>query len=349
MEVINRYVTTKSHINGTPKESDFEIKSSTLVVSAEPGSNDVVLKNLYVSIDPYQINRFKSYSSSQKSISDAMAIAPGEVISAHGVAKVVASENAEFEKGDLVVGMVCWGEYTVIKGDQYMLRKLDPMAMGFPLSYHIGVFGTSGLTAYSGLFEVGKLSKGEKVFVSAASGSVGHLAGQYAKQLGCYVVGCAGSKEKVALLKEKLGFDEAFNYKDEPNLKSTIKEYFPEGIDIYFDNVGDEMLEAAITNMKNFGRVVACGAISEYTNTNKPAALNMVEIIYKRIIIRGFLVTDFFYIYPDFLSFTVNHLRKDSLKTLEDISVGLESIPNAFLGLFHGANIGKKIVKLADD
>ncbi|PON88989.1 Alcohol dehydrogenase superfamily, zinc-type [Trema orientale] len=346
MEVINRYVTVKTQINGEPKESDFEIKSTPLVLSAEPGSNDVVLKNLYVSIDPYQINRLKAFSSTQKTSGYATAITPGQVIDAYGVAKVVASGNPEFEKDDLVVGMITWGEYSVLTG-QYMLRKLDPM--GFPLSYHVGIFAFSGLTAYAGFFEVCKPKKGEKVFVSAASGSIGHLVGQYAKQFGCYVVGCAGSKEKVALLKDKLGFDDAFNYKDEPDLKSALKKYFPEGIDIYFDNVGGEMLEAAVSNMNTFGRIAACGVISEYTDSSKRAAPDMLEIVYKRITIRGFLTADFMNLYPDFLSATVDHLRTGTLHTLEDISTGLESIPQAFIGLFHGGNVGKKIVKLGDE
>uniref|UniRef100_A0A803NGJ6 Uncharacterized protein n=1 Tax=Cannabis sativa TaxID=3483 RepID=A0A803NGJ6_CANSA len=218
-----------------------------------------------------------------------------------------------------------------------MFRKLNPMALEFPLSHQVGLFGFSGLTAYCGLFEVSKPKKGEKVFVSTASGSVGHLVGQYAKQFGCYVVGCAGTKEKVALLKEKLGFDDAFNYKDQPNLKSTIKKYFPDGIDIYFDNVGGEMLEAAIANMKHFGRVAACGVISEYTNTNNRTSLNMVDIVYKRIQIQGFLASDFVDMFPDSISFTMNHLRNGSLKTLEDISIGLDTIPKAFIGLFQGS------------
>ncbi|XP_062078038.1 2-alkenal reductase (NADP(+)-dependent)-like [Humulus lupulus] len=350
MEVINRYVTTKTYIKGTPKESDFEIKSSTIVLSAEPLSNDVVLKNLYISIDPYQIHRFKGHTSSdQKTSNSVVTIAPGEVISAYGVAKVVASGNPMYTRDDLVVGTTIWADYGVLKASEYMLRKLHPKDMGFPLSHQIGVFGFSGLTAYAGLFEVGKPKKGEKVFVSAASGSVGHLVGQYAKQYGCYVVGCAGSNEKVALLKEKLGFDDAFNYKDQPNLNSALKKYFPDGIDIYFDNVGAHMLEATLANMNSFGRVVSCGMISEYTDTNKRAAPNMLDIVYKRIMIQGFMTTDYLTIFPDFLSATMNHIRLGSLKTLEDISTGLESIPQAFVGLFHGANVGKKMVKLVDE
>ncbi|KAM2552989.1 hypothetical protein TB2_017300 [Malus domestica] len=347
MEVTNRYITIKSPLDdGEPKESDFEVKTSPLALSVSPGSSDVIVKNFYVSIDPYQLNRMKSFSSSHKTITYAAAIAPGDEIDAYGVAKVVASGNPEFEKDDLVVGLISWGEYTVLK-EGTMFRKFDPL--GFPLSYQVGILGFSGLTAYGGFFEVCKPKKGERVFVSVASGSVGNLVGQYAKLFGCYVVGCAGSKEKVALLKAKLGFDDAFNYKEEPDLKSTLKKYFPDGIDIYFDNVGSEMLEAAVENMNTFGRVAACGVISEYIDAGKRAKPNMLDVVYKRIKIQGFLAADLMNVYSDFISTTVDHLRTGNLHVVEDISCGLESFPSAFIGLFRGRNTGKKMVKVADE
>ncbi|KDP32397.1 hypothetical protein JCGZ_13322 [Jatropha curcas] len=346
MEVVsNRYITIKGHINeGAPKESDFEIKTESLVLCVESDSNVVIVKNLYVSIDPYQINRMKTHCSSHQAIEAAAPIVPGQAIEAYGVGKVVVSGNPKLEKDDLVVGHLKWEEYTVIK-EVDRLNRLD--AMGFPLSYHVGIFGSSGLTAYAGLFEICKPIKGEKVFVSAACGSVGHLVGQYAKLLGCYVVGCAGTKEKVALLKEKLGFDDAFNYKEEADLKLALKRYFPDGIDIYFDNVGGEMLEAAISNMNNFGRVAACGVICEYTNDEKKATPNMIDVVYHRIKIQGFLSPDHFNIHSEFMSATLDYLSNGKIHCLEDISNGVESIPSAFIGLFHGHNIGKKIVKLA--
>ncbi|XVF48099.1 hypothetical protein PTKIN_Ptkin03bG0164300 [Pterospermum kingtungense] len=344
--VINRYVTIKTHVDGAPQESDFELKSSTLALSLDPGSNEVIVKNLHLSVDPYQINRMKSYSSSQKSSSYAVAIIPGEAIDTYGVGKVVASGNPKFEKGDIVAGLLKWGEYTVIKAGG-TLNKLNPM--GFPLSYHVGILGFSGLAAYAGFFKVCKPKKGEKVFVSAASGSVGNLVGQFAKLFGCYVVGCAGTKEKVAVLKEKLGFDDAFNYKEETEMKSTLKRYFPDGIDIYFDNVGGEMQEAAIDNMKINGRIAVCGVISEYTDAEKPAAPSMIDVIYKRIKIQGFLAGDHLNVFADFLSTTSDHLLTGKLQPLEDISDGVESIPSAFISLFRGQNIGKKIVKIAEE
>ncbi|KAF8034474.1 hypothetical protein BT93_C0705 [Corymbia citriodora subsp. variegata] len=346
MEVMNKYWTIKTHIEDAPKEADFDLKTSTLALSLDPGSKEMIVKNLYVSIDPYQLNRMKSSSSSQKTGGFAMGITPGQEIEAFGVARVVASENPDYEKGDLVAGLVTWAEYSKI-GSQGMIRELDPM--GFPLSYHVGILAFSGLTAYAGFFEICKPKRGEKVFVSAASGSVGNLVGQYAKLHGCYVVGCAGSKRKVQLLKEKLGFDEAFNYREETDLNSTLKRYFPDGIDIYFDNVGAEMQEAAVANMNSFGRVAVCGVISEYTDSGKKAAPDMLDVIYKRIKIQGFLAGDHIGLFQDFISTTSDHLRSGELCPLEDISDGLDSIPFAFAGLFRGDNIGKKIVKIAEE
>ncbi|KAI6681674.1 hypothetical protein NL676_035555 [Syzygium grande] len=346
MEVTNKYWTIKTHIQDAPKEADFDLKTSTLALSLKPGSKEMLVKNLYVSIDPYQLNRMKSSSLSQKTGGFAVGITPGQEIEAFGVARVVASENPEYEKGDLVVGLVTWAEYSKI-GSNGMIRKLDPM--GFPLSYHVGILAFSGLTAYAGFFEICKPERGEKVFVSAASGSVGNLVGQYAKLHGCYVVGCAGSKRKVQLLKEKLGFDEAFNYREETDLNSTLKRYFPNGIDIYFDNVGAEMQEAAIANMNAFGRVAVCGVISEYTDSGKRATPDMLDVIYKRIKIQGFLAGDHIGLFQDFVSATSDHLRSGELCPLEDISDGLDCIPFAFTGLFRGDNVGKKIVKIAEE
>ncbi|KAM1508301.1 hypothetical protein ACFX10_017631 [Malus domestica] len=313
MEVTNMYITIKYPIDdGEPKESDFEVKTSPIALSISPGSSDVNVKIFYVSIDPYQLNRMKSFSFSHKAISYAAAIAPGDEIDAYCVAKVVASGNPVFEKDDLVVGLISWGEYIVLK-EGTMFRKFD--LLGFPLSYQVGILGFSGLTAYGGFFEVFKPKKGERVFVSAASGSIEILVGQYAKLFGCYVIGCAGSKENVALLKEKLGFDDAFNYKEEPDLK-----YFPDGIDIYFDNVASEMLEAAVENMNTFGKVAACGVIFEYIDARKRADPNMLDVVYKRNKIQGFLAADLMNVFP-----------------------------SAFVGLFCGHNTVKKMVKLADE
>ncbi|KAF5194640.1 (+)-pulegone reductase [Thalictrum thalictroides] len=206
----------------------------------------------------------------------------------------------------------------------------------------------TGLAAYGGFFNVCKPKKGETLFVSAASGSVGNVVGQLAKLFGCYVVGCAGSKEKVDLLKDKLGFDAAFNYKEEPDLKLTLRRYFPDGIDMYFDNVGGEILEAATDNMNFFGRIAVCGVISEYTDAEKRRGPNMINVVYKRLTIQGFLSIEYMDQFADYVSTVSDHLRNGKMHALEDISQGIESIPSAFVGLFKGSNIGKKIVQIAD-
>ncbi|XP_010250096.1 PREDICTED: 2-alkenal reductase (NADP(+)-dependent)-like [Nelumbo nucifera] len=194
MEVTNRYITIKHPIERAPKELDFELTTAILPLVVEKGSNDAIVRNLYVSVDPYQLNRMKKHSSSHKSINYATGISPGQAIDAYGVGRVVASANPDLEKDELVAGLIGWEEYSVVRSGS-MLSKLDHLK--FPLSYHVGILGFSGLTAYGGFYNVCKPKKGEKVFVSAASGSVGNIVGQYAKLFGCYVVGCAGSKQKV--------------------------------------------------------------------------------------------------------------------------------------------------------
>ncbi|CAL1414575.1 unnamed protein product [Linum trigynum] len=342
----NRIVVAKTHIDGAPKVTDFEVKSQVLVQSAQPAGS-VVVRNLYVSIDPYQLNRLKSDCSRQRYSKLTPAIAPGEEIDCYGVGKVVASGDPEYQEGDLVAGLLTWGEYCVLKPAGSMFRKLD--TMGFPLSNHVGALAISGLAAYAGLFDVGKAKKGEKVFVSAASGSVGHMVGQFAKLHGCYVVGSAGSKAKVELLKEKLGFDDAFNYKDATDLKATLKKYFPDGIDVYFDNVGGAMLEAAIDNMNTFGRVAVCGVISQYTGAGRKAAPNLVDVVYERLAIKGFVAADFMAVFPEFISKACEHISSGKMVSMEDISIGLDSIPSAFVDLFSGGNVGKKIVQIAQE
>ncbi|KAJ9548723.1 hypothetical protein OSB04_021266 [Centaurea solstitialis] len=361
MEVMkNKFLTITTNIEGQPQESMFEIKTQTLPPLE---NNDVLIKCLYISIDPYHLpdkpheapEFITNFCGSciqnhpwNVELIDEVKLYICQAINGSGVGRVIASENDGYEKDDIVCGLLNWAEYTIVKNEN-TLRKLNTMEE-FPLSYHLGIFGTSGLTAYGGFFHVCKPKKGEKVFVSAAAGSVGNLVGQYAKLLGCYVIGCAGTKQKVEMLKEKLGFDDAFNYKEKTDLNSTLRRYFPDGIDIYFDNVGGEMLEAAIANMNPFGRVAVCGVISHYTNSQKQVTPNMIDVIYKRIMIQGFLVSDFYTNdFKDFMPVTTDYVRSGKLCVLEDISHGIESIPSAFRGLFQGENLGKKIVQIAQE
>ncbi|MCH85976.1 NADP-dependent alkenal double bond reductase P2 [Trifolium medium] len=204
-----------------------------------------------------------------------------------------------------------------------------------------------GITAYAGISEVGSVKKGECVFISAASGAVGQLAGQFAKLLGCYVVGSAGSQEKVDLLKNKLGFDDAFNYKEELDLDAALKRYFPEGIDFYFEQVGGKMLDAVLLNMKVHGRIAICGMISQYNITHPEALENLLHIAFKRLTITGFTYRDHHHLYPNLLETVLPYIRENRVVYVEDIVEGLEKGPEALVGLFSGRNFGKQIVKVA--
>uniref|UniRef100_A0A0D3GIF6 Enoyl reductase (ER) domain-containing protein n=1 Tax=Oryza barthii TaxID=65489 RepID=A0A0D3GIF6_9ORYZ len=342
MEVESRYVAVRHHVEGLPSEDDFEVKAAR--VRWWPESGEVLVRNLYLSVDPYQLNRMKRRSASHLAVDG---IVPGERIDAYGAGEVVASACEEYKEGDVVTGVLGWEDYTLFRPSPGVLMSKLAASDDLPLSHHLSALGTSGMTAYAGLYEVGRPEAGEKVFVSAASGSVGSLVGQFAKLAGCYVVGCAGTNAKVDLLKNKLGFDDAFNYKDEPDMKSALKRYFPDGIDIYFDNVGGETLEAALANMNTYGRVALCGVISEYTDAGHRAVPDLLEVIYKRITIRGFFAWDFLTRFAEFTGVISDWIRQGKVQVIEDISDGLESVPSAFTALFSGDNIGKKMVKLA--
>uniref|UniRef100_J3MFK4 Enoyl reductase (ER) domain-containing protein n=1 Tax=Oryza brachyantha TaxID=4533 RepID=J3MFK4_ORYBR len=346
MEVESRYVAVRHHVEGFPSEDDFEVKK--VKVRWTPESGEVLVRNLCLSMDPYQLNRMKRRSASHHAVDG---IVPGERIESYGAGEVVASACDEYKEGDVVAGVLGWEDYTLFRpSPAVLMSKLAAAPSGddLPLSHHLSALGTSGMTAYAGLYEVCRPERGEKVFVSAAAGSVGSLVGQFAKLAGCYVVGCAGTNAKVDLVKNKLGFDDAFNYKEEPDMRAALKRYFPDGIDIYFDNVGGETLEAALATMNTYGRVALCGVISEYTDAGgRPAAPDLLEVIYKRITIRGFFAWDFLARFGEFGGVVGDWIRRGKVQVVEDVSDGLESVPSAFTALFRGENIGKKIVKLA--
>ncbi|XP_059632987.1 2-alkenal reductase (NADP(+)-dependent)-like isoform X2 [Cornus florida] len=265
-------------------------------------------------------------------------------ITGYGVAKVLDSGHPNFKKGDLIWGKTGWEEYSLITSND-ILFKIQHTEV--PLSYYTGILGMPGMTAYAGFYEVCSPKKGEYVFISAASGAVGQLVGQFAKLLGCYVVGSAGTKEKVDLLKNKFGFDEAFNYKEEQNLDVTLKRYFPDGIDIYFENVGGNMLDAVLLNMRLHGRIAVCGMISQYSLEQPEGVHNLSCLITKRLRMEGFLVIEYYHLYPKFLDMVLSSIKEGRIVYVEDIAEGLESAPAALVGLFSGHNVGKQVVVVA--
>uniref|UniRef100_A0A5B6YZ59 Putative 2-alkenal reductase (NADP(+)-dependent) n=1 Tax=Davidia involucrata TaxID=16924 RepID=A0A5B6YZ59_DAVIN len=255
-QVSNKQIILKDYVSGFPKESDMIARTETITLKVPQGSNAILVKNLYLSCDPYMRSRMRKLEGSYVE-----SFKPGSPITGYGVARVLDSGYPNFKKGDLVWGMTGWEEYSIITAPEtvFKIHHTD-----VPLSYYTGILGMPGMTAYVGFHEICSPKKGEYVFISAASGAVGQLVGQFAKLLGCYVVGSAGTKEKVDLLKNKFGFDEAFNYKEEQDWDAALKRYFPDGIDIYFENVGGKMLDAVLLNMRLRGRIAVCGMISQY-------------------------------------------------------------------------------------
>ncbi|XP_057777824.1 2-alkenal reductase (NADP(+)-dependent)-like [Salvia miltiorrhiza] len=340
-EVSNKQVIFKGYINGYPKESDMILKTSTIKLKVPEGCSDAVLvKNLYLSCDPYMRSRMTKTDHNYVPI-----FTPAQPMSGEGVGKVVDSSHPDFRKGDLVAGITEWEEYSLIKSTAF-IRKIDEQA-GVPLSYHLGILGMPGLTAYVGFYEISSPKEGETVFVSAASGAVGQLVGQFAKLSGCYVVGSAGTKHKVDLLKTKFGFDDAFNYKEEADLDAALKRHFRGGIDIYFDNVGGKMLDAVLPNMNFNGRIATCGMISQYNLTEAEGVTNLFYIMAKQIRMQGFLCYYYRHLYPKLFDLVVPLLKQGNIAYVEDVAQGLETAPAALLGLFSGRNVGKQLVRLA--
>ncbi|PRQ46029.1 putative oxidoreductase [Rosa chinensis] len=337
-EVKNKQVILKEYVSaGLPKESDMAVVTTTTKLKLPEGSGGVLVKNLYLSCDPYMRSRMTKHDSA----SYVDPFNPGEPISGFGVAKVLESGDAKFKQGDLVWGMIGWEEYSLITSIQYLFKI---PTTDVPLSYYTGILGMPGMTAYAGFYEICSPKKGETVFVSAASGAVGQLVGQFAKLAGCYVVGSAGSEDKVDLLKNKFGFDGAFNYKEEPNLDAALKRYFPEGIDIYFENVGGKMLDAVLLNMKIGGRISVCGMISQYNLVQPEGVQNLMYLVSKQLRMEGFLVTKYFPLYGKFLELVLPHIKEGKIIYVEDVVEGLENAPSALLGLFAGRNVGKQVV-----
>ncbi|KAK1439113.1 hypothetical protein QVD17_04928 [Tagetes erecta] len=341
--VRNMQVIFKDYIDGFPKTSDMELTSdATIRLELPKNEGGVVLtKNLYLSCDPYM------RTCMQRPIDGWFidAFTPGSPIIGHGVAKVLDSSHPDFKKGDLVWGLINWEEYSLIK-DTSSLMKIQHTDV--PLSYYTGILGMPGMTAYVGFYDICSPKKGETMFVSAASGAVGQLVGQLAKLYGCYVVGSAGSKEKVDLLKNKFGFDEAFNYKEEKDLVSALKSYFPNGFDIYFENVGGKMLDAVLCNMNRHGRIAACGMVSQYNKLDKPESpLKLIMLIPKRIKMEGFIAFDYYHSYPKFLEMILPLIHEGKITYVEDTVEGLENAPTALIGLYSGLNVGKQVVAIA--
>lgn len=319
---------------GLPTEADFELAEAAL---DEPADGEVLVRNLYMSVDPYMRGRMidrPSYVPPFKL---------GEVMTGGCVGRIEASRNERFQTGDHVLGMNGWRENYVSDGSD--LLAVDPALA--PIQSYLGVLGMPGLTAYVGLLDIGALQPGETVFVSGAAGAVGSVVCQIAKIKGCRVIGSAGSPEKVEWLTSEAGVDVAIDYRTVDNLREALGNACPDGIDVYFDNVGGDHLEAALDLMNVRGRIVACGSISTYNATEPPRGpSNLFRIVTNRLTMRGFIVTDHNDRFNPFVRDASEWIQTGRLKWRETVYEGLESAPEAFLGLFSGENLGKMLVRL---
>ncbi|KAK3815883.1 MAG: hypothetical protein JOS17DRAFT_405478 [Linnemannia elongata] len=305
---------------------------------------EVLARNLVFSLDPYM--RGKMRDAGKASYSSAFEI--GKPLDARGVAEVIESKNSKYPVGSIIHAFVGWEEYTVLP--DLPTTRIIPEAREskLPLSSYVGVLGMPGLTAYAALKDIGKPKAGETIFISAASGAVGQLAGQLAKAWGLTTIGSAGSDEKVDYLLKEVGFDHAFNYKKR-SAHEALKELAPNGIDIYFENVGGETLEAALDHLNTHGRIIACGMISQY-NTRQPYGIkNLTQVVSKRLTIRGFIVADFHEQYfKDFFRDVKELLVNKKIVYRTDEAKGVAAAPEAFVGLLNGKNFGKQVVHVAD-
>ncbi|WP_405396990.1 NADP-dependent oxidoreductase [Maribacter sp. Asnod2-G09] len=332
---MNKSINLKKRPVGTPTLSDFEFVETDVNPSITDGQ--LLLEAKYISVDPYLRGR----------MSDAKSYVPpfnlDEPISSGVVAEVIESNNDKFKKGDFVSGLLQWKEKQVSTGEG--LQKIDKSKA--PLSAYLGIVGMTGLTAFLGLHEIGKPKKGETLVVSGAAGAVGSVVGQIGKILGLNVIGIAGTDEKVDMIKSEFGFDHGINYKTTKDMQAAIKEAAPNGVDIYFDNVGGPISDAVLFNINQFARIIICGAISVYNKTEIPMAVAVQPFLVKNsALMQGFIVSNYADKFPVAMKQLSTWLGEGKLTYKETVVEGFEHTPQAFLDMMDGKNKGKMIVKV---
>jgi len=316
-------------------ETDFRIEE---VPVPEPGPGQLLVRVIYLSLDPYMRGRMRDAASY------AAPVGIGEVMTGGTVGEVVKSNHPKYQVGDIVEDRLGWQEYAIAPGPA--LRKIDAAVR--PISLANSLLGMPGMTAYFGLYEIGQPKPGETVVVSAASGAVGQTVGQLAKIAGCRAVGIAGGAKKCAYVKDTLGLDACIDYKAEKDLPAAVKAACPNGVDVYFDNVGGPVSDAVLANLNFYARAALCGSISQY-NTAEPGPRFLGTFVGKRVTARGFIVWDFNQRYGPALRQMSAWVRAGRLKYKEDIVEGIDKAPGAFIGLLRGDNFGKMQVKLGPD
>ncbi|WP_070377708.1 NADP-dependent oxidoreductase [Rhodococcus sp. WMMA185] len=329
-----------SRPDGAPTTDNFRLEAVNL---PELTDGEVLIRIIYLSLDPYMRGRM----SSAESYADPVEI--GEVMVGGTVGQVINSRHQGFESGDYVLASAGWQSHAVVDGAH--LRKLDPAVA--PLSTSLGVLGMPGFTAYSGLLKIGQPQEGETVVVAAATGPVGSAVGQIAKRKGARAVGIAGGPEKCAYLRDELGFDAAVDHKA-PDFVEQLRTAVPDGIDVYFENVGGEVAEAVLPLLNQYARVPVCGLIAHYNDATAPEGPDRLpgflsRVLVKSLTIRGFIVSEFESMYGDFLRDVSGWIREGRFAYREDFVDGIENAPTAFIGLLEGKNFGKMLVRVAEE
>jgi len=335
MPPVNRQITLADQPVGLLKESDFRLVESPI---PHAGAGEVLVRTLYLSLDPYLRARFSGRPTSAQNLT------PGEVVAGGVVGQVIESHDPRMAPNDIVEGLLGWQEYATAHAKT--LRKIDPDIAPIPTALY--ALGMPGLTAYFGLLDICHPQPGETVLVSAAAGAVGSLVGQIAKIKRCRAVGITGSDQKVRFLTDELGFDAAFNYRETNNYQARLKQVCPNGVDVYFDNVGGAVTDEVIRCLNTRARIALCGQISQY-NAERPemGPRWLDQLIIKQARMEGFLVSQFSTRFEDGLRQLAIWLHQEKIRYHEDIVEGIENAPRAFIGMLSGENIGKRLVRVA--
>jgi len=331
---VNRQILLKARPEGAPSPDHFELTQTPV---PEPGEGEVLMRTLYLSLDPYMRGRMSAAKSYARPADLGQPMVGGTV------GEIVKSRRPDFSVGDVVLGYGGWQEFAVSNGKG--LRKLDPALA--PVSTALGVLGMPGMTAYVGLLEVGRPQPGETVAVAAASGAVGSVVGQIAKIKGCRAVGIAGGAQKCRFVTAELGFDACVDHRS-PDFANELQAACPKGIDVYFENVGGAVQQTAWPLLNDFARIPVCGLIAQYNAAGPMPGPDMFSVLRKRLLLRGFIVSDFASKQADFLRDASEWIRTGRLKYREDIVKGLEKAPASFIGMLQGKNFGKTLVKIAE-
>ncbi|MCB8880305.1 NADP-dependent oxidoreductase [Acidisoma cellulosilytica] len=334
MSNLRRSIILASRPKGAPSADNFALDES---VMPKPAEGEVLTRTLWLSLDPYMRGRMSDKPSY------APPVAIGAPMTGETVGEVVESRDPRFVPGDVVTGAFGWQSHIISAGD-----RLTTIPKGAPYSAYLGVLGMPGATAYAGMTEIGQVKPGETVVISAASGAVGAVAGQLAKRAGARVVGVAGNPDKCLYIQDTLGFDECIDHRAVMDLDAALRDACPNGIDVYFENVGGDLQDAVYPLMNNFGRMIMCGMVAEYNDTKTRPGPNLMDVVRKRLRIEGFIVMDKPERFVDWRALAAPWVADGSLHFREHVVDGLENAPEAFIDLLRGHNFGKLVIRVAE-